>query len=165
MLKRNSVSLKKFCLFAFLFALLLLDLHPAFAARNVQYIAEQNGIAEILCKGVRFIQSGVGKAIAALVVFSIGLGTFLGKFSWGVLVSTVLGIGAMFGGEAVISALSKSDKGSGGCNCKTSVKVNPYQKDAANPTRFIIRPSQITGLDKDCNEVKVATPSTSTSTS
>ena len=63
----------------------------------------------ILCNGLEIIQGGVGRAIAIFAIIFIGISLFMGKVSWGLAISTALGIGAIFGAASVVEALGAGD--------------------------------------------------------
>ncbi len=63
-------------------------------------------IEAVLCNIVSFVQSGIGKAVAALAIIAMGFSLFLGKVSWGLMVSTALGIGMIFGAASVVGTIS-----------------------------------------------------------
>jgi type IV secretory pathway VirB2 component (pilin) len=79
---------------------------------------EPTAIETTLCKVLGLIQGGVGKGIAAFGIIFIGISLFLGKVSWGLAISTALGIGAIFGAGSIVSAIS----GSGSEFCGGDIK-------------------------------------------
>jgi type IV secretory pathway VirB2 component (pilin) len=82
---------------------------PAMAA------APTTGLETVVCNALIIIQGGVGRGIAAFAIIFIGISLFLGKVSWGVAISTALGIAAIFGAGSIVSAL-----GGGGSDCDSS---------------------------------------------
>ena len=56
------------------------------------------------------VQGGVGKTIAAFAIIMIGAAMFLGKISWGLAISTAIGIGAIFGASTIVAALGGGEQ-------------------------------------------------------
>lgn len=88
---------KLFCLC--LFTALLLG--NAFASATTG-----NPMIDVLCNIFLFITGGVGQAICAFVIIGVGIGFFTGKVSWGVLIGVALGIASLFGGPAIMEAIT-----------------------------------------------------------
>lgn len=82
---------------------------PALAAQPA------TGLEDVICNALMIIQGTVGKGIAAFAIIFIGISLFLGKVSWGVAISTALGIGAIFGAVSIVQAL-----GGTGDECATT---------------------------------------------
>ena len=61
---------------------------------------------QVLCNVLAFVTGGIGKTIASFIIIGVGLGFFTGKVSWGVLIGVTLGISAMFGAPAIITAIT-----------------------------------------------------------
>ena len=59
-----------------------------------------------LCNIYLFITGGVGKTICAFTIIGVGIGFFTGKVSWGVLIGVALGIASLFGGPAIMVAVT-----------------------------------------------------------
>lgn len=81
---------------------------PAFAAATTQ---PGTGLENVICNALGIIQGGVGKGIAAFAIIFIGISLFLGKVSWGVAISTALGIAAIFGAASIVQALGGGTDG------------------------------------------------------
>jgi len=82
-----------------LFALLvMLDPSVATAAPLTQ-------IENTLCDILEILTGTAGKAIAVFALVFLGISLFLGKVSWGLAVSTALGIATIFGAPQLVSVL------------------------------------------------------------
>jgi len=103
--------MKKYCLFLVLTIaiLALFGAVDAFAANNAVTFttgyADENDLARVVCNGMELFTGGVGKTFAAFAVISLGIGFFMGKISWGLMVATGMGIAIMFGAPSIVSAL------------------------------------------------------------
>ena len=71
-------------------------------------------LEDVLCNILELLQGGIGKGIAAFAIIFMGISLFLGKVSWGLAISTALGIGAMFGAISVVDAISENDNDNSG---------------------------------------------------
>ena len=60
----------------------------------------------VLCNILNFVTGGIGKTIASFIIIGIGIGFFTGKATWGTMIGVTLGIAAMFGAPAVITAVT-----------------------------------------------------------
>ena len=79
-----------------------------------------------LCNIYLFITGGIGKTICAFTIIGVGIGFFTGKVSWGVLIGVALGIASLFGGPAIMVAVTGGDKP---CSKYTSVvNIGPTPK-------------------------------------
>lgn len=58
------------------------------------------------CNVSNLITGTSGKIIAGTVLVSMGVGFFVGKVSWGLLIASTMGVGVMFGAPTVVAALS-----------------------------------------------------------
>ena len=65
---------------------------------------------QTLCNIYLFITGGIGKTICAFTIIGVGIGFFTGKVSWGVLIGVALGIASLFGGPAIMVAVTGGDK-------------------------------------------------------
>lgn len=63
-----------------------------------------------LCNVYLFIIGSVGKTICAFTIIGVGIGFFTGKVSWGVLIGVALGIASLFGGPAIMAAITGGAK-------------------------------------------------------
>jgi len=85
------------CLFLFFTAILVLD--PVSASAT-------DAVSEVMCRVLSIVQGKLGKGIAAFAIIFIGISLFMGKVSWGLAVSTALGIGAIFGAGSLVDTIS-----------------------------------------------------------
>ena len=77
---------------------------------NIVFVAEASastgGISQVLCNVLGQLQGGIGKGIATIAVIVLGVGLFLGKFSWPLAVATAIGIGMIFGASSIVTWVS-----------------------------------------------------------
>lgn len=71
---------------------------------------------DTLCNLLNIAQGSVGKSIAAFAIIFIGVSLFMGKVSWGLAISTAIGIGAIFGAASIVDAL-----GAGSTSCTNNI--------------------------------------------
>lgn len=76
-----------------------------------------------LCNIYLFITGGIGKTICAFTIIGVGIGFFTGKVSWGVLIGVALGIASLFGGPAIMAAVTGGD-----APCKDATKQTIGEK-------------------------------------
>ena len=89
-----------FFLFSF-FALVVL-LNPSLALAAAQSGTQ---LEATLCKILKFLTGNIGKAIAAFALVFLGISLFLGKVSWGLAISTALGVATIFGAPKLVQTL------------------------------------------------------------
>ena len=95
---------------SFLFTIVTITffyIDPSFA-EDATLDAEDEGLEGVMCNVINIVQGGVGKGIAAFGIIFIGVSLFLGKVSWGLAISTALGIGAIFGAATIVDAIAGS---------------------------------------------------------
>ncbi|MGI4775384.1 MAG: TrbC/VirB2 family protein [Janthinobacterium lividum] len=63
-------------------------------------------IGNTLCRLVSNLSGGIARAIAALAIFSVGVGLFLGKLNWGIAAATAAGVGIIFSAPKLVAFLS-----------------------------------------------------------
>lgn len=109
--------MKKTLFFLALFTCIFAIFSSAFAASGTVTgiavtSASGNGgeMQLVLCNVLKFITGTVGKTLASFIIIGVGLGFFTGKVSWGLLIGVTLGISAMFGAPAIISAITGGTK-------------------------------------------------------
>ena len=66
-------------------------------------------IDKTMCTVVNMLTGTIGKAIAIFAIIFIGVSLFMGKVSWGLAISTAIGIGAIFGAAGIVGTLSGKD--------------------------------------------------------
>ncbi len=85
--------------FLFSFFALVIFLNPS------QAFAADTEIESTLCTILYFLTGTIGKAIAAFALVFLGISLFLGKVSWGLAISTALGIATIFGAPQLVETL------------------------------------------------------------
>lgn len=63
----------------------------------------QDPIGDTLCTITGYLTGTTGRGIATVAVVFVGIGLFLGKMSWGLAIAVGIGIGAIFGAEAIVN--------------------------------------------------------------
>ena len=98
-----------------LFSFLLLAIAPvivpatssaAFATVASDSLVNSNVLVDVMCNVLRIVTGNFGKAVAAFAVLSVGVGFFTGKVSWGLMIGVAAGIGAMFGANTIVAAIT-----------------------------------------------------------
>ncbi len=69
-------------------------------------IAAEVTFESVLCSAYGLFNGTIGKVFALFALIALGVSFFLGKVSWGTVIAIALGIGAIFGGTAIVNALS-----------------------------------------------------------
>ena len=102
--------------FLFSFFALVIFLNPSIAHAEA---SAETPLEATLCTILGFLTGTVGKAIAAFALVFLGISLFLGKVSWGLAISTALGIATIFGAPKLVETLSggKSDDAINTDNC------------------------------------------------
>jgi len=67
---------------------------------------EDDPFSKVVCKVFKIMTGNGGKALAAIVIITVGMGFFTGKVSWGMMIGVAGGIAAMFGAPAIVAAIS-----------------------------------------------------------
>jgi type IV secretory pathway VirB2 component (pilin) len=65
----------------------------------------------VLCKIVDYFDKKLATVFAIFAVVMIGVAFFLGKISWGMIISVILGIGIIKGSTSIIKKVSGEDEG------------------------------------------------------
>jgi len=65
----------------------------------------------ILCNALSFFTGNLGKTLALFALIALGVSFFLGKISWGTVLAVAFGIACIFGGTAIVNALSTTGGG------------------------------------------------------
>lgn len=92
--------------------------------KNVKLtIAEKNPVAIIACKAYKILTNGVTKGIIVFLFLVTGLGFFIGKVSWGIVISLLIGTVLTLGsGTLVVIFVGGAGAGGNGtedvCKCK-----------------------------------------------
>jgi type IV secretory pathway VirB2 component (pilin) len=120
---------------------------------------EQNSITAVLCKMTGYITSKIAKTFMIFALVMVGIAFFLGKISWGMIMTVILGTALMFGAETIISLMLNDSKDGNYCNGKFSstqtclaVNYSDAGEKKANQT-YVLNTEEITnsGFDK-CKE-------------
>ena len=99
----DLVTTYRFTLFTLLAAgLYLLSCTQAFA------IVSPTEIGTVLCNATAIIMLDVGQGLATLAVVALGVGALFGKVTWGMALTTVTGIGTIFGAVGIVGWLTQS---------------------------------------------------------
>ena len=85
-------------------------------------MAESNPVAGVACKAYKLLTHGMTKAIITLLFIITGLGFFIGKISWGIVISLLIGTAlTLTSGKLVEVFVGDAGKGGGTgdvCECK-----------------------------------------------
>jgi len=68
---------------------------PSFAAKG-------SATGHVLCTVAGWFTGNVGKGLAMVAVFSLGVAALLGKITWGAATVVGAGIAVVFGGDAIL---------------------------------------------------------------
>ena len=89
----------------------------------------QNALTSVMCKMTGYITSKIGRTFMVFALVMMGLAFFLGKISWGMIMTVILGSALMYGADSIMKALL-SDSDSDYCGTKvtmdTSCKASSY---------------------------------------
>ena len=88
--------------FLFSFFALAMVLSPSIAEAAA---TAETQLEATLCTILKFLTGNIGKAIAAFALVFLGISLFLGKVSWGLAISTALGVATIFGAPQIVSTL------------------------------------------------------------
>ena len=77
---------------------------------NMAYAAEKTKIEDVLCNVLDLVQGPIGKGIGMVAIIFLGVSLFMGKVSWGLAISTAIGLGFIFGASGIVSAIGGVDK-------------------------------------------------------
>lgn len=67
---------------------------------------DRNGIVIVLCNAIGIVTGGAGRAVVLIVVVVVGVLFFIGKVNWSLLVAIGLGVGVMFGAQAIVNIIT-----------------------------------------------------------
>lgn len=94
------------------------------ASKNARLqMAENNPVAGIACKAYKLLNSGITKAIIVFLFLLTGLGFFIGKISWGIVISLLIGTVLTLTSGTMVSVFVGGAGGGGDgtedvCKCK-----------------------------------------------
>ncbi len=63
-------------------------------------------ISDVICNIVAALQGPVARGVAAFGIIFLGFSLFLGKISWGTALALGIGLGAIFGAEAIVGLMA-----------------------------------------------------------
>jgi type IV secretion system protein VirB2 len=72
---------------------------------------DPTGIVTIFCNVINQITGGIGKVVSVLILISLAIGLFIGKLTWGVAISVMLGMGILFGAASVVDTIAGTSGG------------------------------------------------------
>ena len=72
---------------------------------------DPTGIVTIFCNVINQITGGIGKVVSVLILISLAIGLFLGKLTWGVAISVMVGMGILFGAASVVDTIAGDQDG------------------------------------------------------
>ena len=61
-----------------------------------------------LCNGYGIFNGPLGKMMAVFAIVALGVGLFMGKITWGLVIAVALGIGAIFGAPKIVAFMTGS---------------------------------------------------------
>jgi hypothetical protein len=112
----SGTFVKKLAIVAFVLLLLNIGIDAEAYTKRVNF-AESNEISDGMCKIYYFATSSVLRVICMFVLIVTALGFFLGKISWGMIISIAVAVGMIFSSEKLL-AVFVGPKAEGGCQCK-----------------------------------------------
>lgn len=74
-------------------------------------ICVMTGPQIVLCKTVNYFDNKLASVFAIFAVVMIGIAFFLGKISWGMIVSVIIGIGLIKGSTSIIKKITNENDG------------------------------------------------------
>jgi type IV secretory pathway VirB2 component (pilin) len=99
----DLAAIYRFSLLSLLTAVLyMISCAQAFASIN------PTEIGTVLCNATAIIMMDVGQGLATLAVVALGVGALFGKVTWGMALTTVTGIGTIFGAVGIVGWLTQS---------------------------------------------------------
>ena len=83
----------------------------SFSVAAATDVNDPTGIVGIFCNVINQVTGGIGKVICIIILISMALGLFLGKITWGVAISVMIGMGMLFGATAVVDVIAGTTNG------------------------------------------------------
>ncbi|MBL0725474.1 MAG: TrbC/VirB2 family protein [Alphaproteobacteria bacterium] len=108
-------------------------------------LVEDNGIAELLCKFIKLMQSDIARALLAYMLFSVGVGAFFGKLTIGWFLSFTVGVAVFFGSVSLLNFFAPYSNIGMGCECKNTLVIGRDSTGA-----YLKIPTM---LDKNCKHL------------
>ncbi len=81
----------------------------SFIVREYSFAAAGTAMTDAMCSGYRIFNGPVGKMSAVFAVVALGVGLFMGKITWGLVIAVALGIGAIFGAPKLVAVMTGGD--------------------------------------------------------
>jgi len=63
-------------------------------------------MTDAMCNGYKIFNGPVGKMAAVFAIVALGIGLFMGKITWGLVIAVALGIGAIFGAPKLVAVMT-----------------------------------------------------------
>ncbi len=99
-------------------------------------MAENNPVASVACKAYKMVNSGITKAIIVFLFIITGMGFFIGKISWGIVISLLIGTSlTLTSGRLVKVFVGGAGTGGGDgdvCECKYGLNSSGECNNAYN---------------------------------
>ena len=67
-------------------------------------------MTDAMCNGYKIFNGPVGKMAAVFAIVALGIGLFMGKITWGLVIAVALGIGAIFGAPKLVAVMTNSQE-------------------------------------------------------
>ena len=77
----------------------------SFIVREHSFAAETT-MTTAMCNGYKIFNGPVGKMSAVFAIVALGVGLFMGKITWGLVIAVALGIGAIFGAPKLVAVMT-----------------------------------------------------------
>jgi len=77
----------------------------SFIVREHSFAAETT-MTTAMCNGYKIFNGPVGKMSAVFAIVALGVGLFMGKITWGLVIAVALGIGAIFGAPKMVAVMT-----------------------------------------------------------
>jgi type IV secretory pathway VirB2 component (pilin) len=105
----------KLCVSMCVLALMVILPEGALAQATTTTATGPNAIESGLCNMIAVLNGPVGKGVATVAIFFVGVALFMGKMSWSVALAVGLGVAAIFGAESIIETISPDAASAGSC--------------------------------------------------
>jgi type IV secretory pathway VirB2 component (pilin) len=73
-----------------------------------EQVFASGAMTDAMCNGYKIFNGPVGKMAAVFAIVALGVGLFMGKITWGLVIAVALGIGAIFGAPKLVAAMTGS---------------------------------------------------------
>jgi type IV secretion system protein VirB2 len=78
----------------------------SFSVAAADTSTDPTGIVTVFCNVINQITGGIGKVISVLILISMAIGLFLGKITWGLAISVMVGMGILFGAAGLVDLMT-----------------------------------------------------------